>query len=1216
VADNERIGLEAVLQDANFQAGLKRYLDGVSRMERETGGAASSISRQFVGLGNTVWGVAGRVAQAAAVGFGAITVAAGAAGVTSLKTAADFQQSQNIFQATSGATNEQMATMSRLSKELGADMQLPATSAVDAGRAMTELAKAGLSIDDVFGAARGTLQLAAAGTLTEARAAEISANALNAFGLSGSQATMVADLLAGAANASSAEVDDMAMSLQMTAAVANQSNVSINDTVTALGLMANAGIKGSDAGTSLKTMLLRLQAPTDTAAETMKSLGINVYDAQGKMLPFTNIIDQFNKAMYTTADVTTIVGGRTKEQEAELKRLSSALKTAEASIRDYESGVKGANQTEQQRGKAMSELYAKSGILREQIDGLNGIQGKAVKTTRTLTEAQRNAALETIFGTDAIRAATILTRSGVAGFDKMSKAVNRSGAAAELTAARTKGLGGAWLGVKSQIETAMLAFGEPLLGPLENIMRRVAEVIGSPAVMAGLEKFGAVFGAGIASVFERIGAMMEAFQTGGAGGLMAALGLSPDAMAFIENVSGELAAFGTFVTGTLVPALVELGERAMPIVNQALGFLNEHWDEFKAALTGVGAVLAGAAIVAAIAAIGGAIAAIGAPILALVAAAGVLAAAWEGDWGGIRTTLTNVWINTLQPALKSLWEWLKINVPAAIKTLSDFWSNTLQPALKGIWDFIANKLIPALRDLPANISSAVESFKQWVGNLLDSITSFFPNLIQTWTDNWEMLKTIIGQVWENIMTAVATGIDNLLTTIGITSAVRDRWAAIWEDIKLIVGTIWQRIVEAVTVKVQEIYDTVATKIEEVRAWWGETWDAFYTKLSEVWASFMTPIVEKAQEIYTAITTKLVELYDAWSAKWTEFSTKLGEVWAAFLSAITTKAQEIYNTVTGKIGEIVTWITSQWQRFYDIGAALLQGLINGALSKAGELIETLTGTVENVIAKIKEALGIASPSEVMSGVGAEMMAGIGAGFSGNAAPMLEIFNSIMNQLLASAQAVATTLINDAGAAFTLLSNMLRNDLLVWLGASERGLIGLLMEVAHLSGQSMGWAEKFEAAFYVMRRVIAEAASVADGLLGALEGIKAIGTIENKIITYHQAVYLPDITPGGGGDGGGGGAQGRQHGGPAGAATSYLVGERGPELFMSSVAGRIFSNDMLRGMTGAMRQSFAGMGTTNIYNNRTAQIQMSPQYRNVQSEASVYYDLSAALMAAGM
>jgi TP901 family phage tail tape measure protein len=291
----------------------------------------------------------------------------------------NYESSMNMFQAVTGASADEMARAGTLAKDLGADLSLPATSAASAGDAMTALAQAGLSVNDAMAAAKGTLQLAAAGNISEAEAAQLAAAALNQFHLQGSEAIRVADLLAASVAASGSSVEQTGQAVQQAGASFAAAHVPIEDFVTLINEMSKAGIKGSDAGTSLKTMLMRLQAPTKDAAAEMQALGIHIYDAQGAMLPMREIIGQFTHA-------------------------------------------------------------------------LSG-----------LTQQQRDQAVVAIFGADAQRAANIVLAAGVEAYDKMHAAVTRQNAAAELAAARMKGLNGAVEGLKSQLETLALEGLEPLL---------------------------------------------------------------------------------------------------------------------------------------------------------------------------------------------------------------------------------------------------------------------------------------------------------------------------------------------------------------------------------------------------------------------------------------------------------------------------------------------------------------------------------------------------------------------------------------------------------------------------------------------------------------------------------------------------------------------------------------------------------------------------------
>lgn len=228
-------------------------------------------------------------------------LALGAAGIGAafgavIKTGNDFTSQLNTLQAVSQSTAAQMAIVSDKARQLGKDVTLPGTSATDAARAMTELAKAGFTVEQSMTAAKGTLQLAAAAQIDAGQAATIQAKALQAFGLDASNAAHAADVLANAANASSLEIPDLALGLQAGGAVAHNFGLTLEDTSAALGVLSNAGIRGSDAGTLLKTSLLALTDQGKPAQKAISQLGLTVYDAQGKFVGLDSEFKQLGEA--------------------------------------------------------------------------------------------------------------------------------------------------------------------------------------------------------------------------------------------------------------------------------------------------------------------------------------------------------------------------------------------------------------------------------------------------------------------------------------------------------------------------------------------------------------------------------------------------------------------------------------------------------------------------------------------------------------------------------------------------------------------------------------------------------------------------------------------------------------------------------------------------------------------------------------------------------
>jgi len=237
------------------------------------------------------------------VGFGAGALAI-VGGLNTLKSAVastfkigmDFQSTINNLGAVTGSTGAVLDKVSVKARQLGSDIDLPAASASDAAAAMLELAKGGLSVQQSMDAAKGTLTLAAAAQIDGASAATIQSAALNTFGLSASSASHVADVLANTANAASGNITDFAAGLQQSGSVAAAFGISLDSTSTVLGLFAKNGIIGSDAGTSFKTMLTQLAAPTKVAKLAMEDLGLSVYDANGNFVGAEELTNQLAKA--------------------------------------------------------------------------------------------------------------------------------------------------------------------------------------------------------------------------------------------------------------------------------------------------------------------------------------------------------------------------------------------------------------------------------------------------------------------------------------------------------------------------------------------------------------------------------------------------------------------------------------------------------------------------------------------------------------------------------------------------------------------------------------------------------------------------------------------------------------------------------------------------------------------------------------------------------
>ncbi|WP_127488892.1 phage tail tape measure protein [Paenibacillus ehimensis] len=233
------------------------------------------LSKMSSSAGTWVGRIGKTAAAFSALGVAAAGVAAGGLAFGGLKRAMDYEAQLSSIQALTGASAEEMKLMNALALEMGAKTKY---SALQAAQGIEELLKAGIEPATVkAGGLEAALNLATAGGLDLAEAAETMATSLNAFKKDGLSASDASNILAGTANTAATDVRGLGFALASVGGVADMIGLSFRDVNTAIGLMSNDGLKnGSDAGTSFKSMLMYLQPQTEKATELFNKLGIGV----------------------------------------------------------------------------------------------------------------------------------------------------------------------------------------------------------------------------------------------------------------------------------------------------------------------------------------------------------------------------------------------------------------------------------------------------------------------------------------------------------------------------------------------------------------------------------------------------------------------------------------------------------------------------------------------------------------------------------------------------------------------------------------------------------------------------------------------------------------------------------------------------------------------------------------------------------------------------
>lgn len=334
-----------------FDAAMKKSAASMEAGEKRMTAAGTRGGKAMALMGKTA-------ALAAGGGVLALGVALG----KSVKLAADFEQQLSRLKATTGANATQMQRFKKDAMEAGKATKF---SALDAAKAQVELAKGGLKVRDMSGGLKAALALAAAGEMDLALAAETTVNAMKQFSLEGKDAGHIADALATAANSTTVDVTDLSLALRQGGGVAAMAGASFDETVAAISALADASVRGSDAGTSLKSFFLNIATPSKKSSEAMKDLGLNIFKTNGDLKSMPGI----------AASVRQAFSGLTKEQFLNKAGTIAGSDAARALFAIYKAGPEGMRgylDAQKEVGTAAEVAAEKQDNLKGKIENLKG----------------------------------------------------------------------------------------------------------------------------------------------------------------------------------------------------------------------------------------------------------------------------------------------------------------------------------------------------------------------------------------------------------------------------------------------------------------------------------------------------------------------------------------------------------------------------------------------------------------------------------------------------------------------------------------------------------------------------------------------------------------------------------------------------------------------------------------------------------------------------
>ena len=711
----------------------------------------SVAAQQLQVAGDKISGVGDKIAGAGDKMTKSVTIPIAGVGTAIVKTAADFEAQMSKVSAISGATGGDLDKLKEKAREMGEKTKF---SASEAGEAFEYMAMAGWKTEDMVSGIDGIMSLAAASGADLATTSDIVTDALTGFGMGAEDAGHFADIMAAASSNANTNVEMMGETFKYVAPVAGALGYSAEDVSIAVGLMANSGIKASQAGTSLRTLLTNMAKPTDEMAAAMDTLGISLDDGQGNMKSFREIM------------------GDLREGFGELK---IPQEEATAALEDLETKLADGTITQEEYDTAMADLT-------ERCFGAEG--------------AMKAQAAASLAGKEGMSGLLAIVNASEEDYNKLAGAIDNCSYNLDDITTAMKDNGVEW---SKYADEAWMTVGGGIEGLTDEILYNLQDVGTSAEDLQ--EYLQMEYGLDAEDALKAIQTVQESAEN--------SKGVAEEmAETMQNNLEGQI----QILVSQLQELALSLAETLMPIVKDVVGHIQNLVDWFNnlspatqdlivkigliAAVVGPVLIVAGKVI----SVIGGIVSGIG----SVVGAIGGISGAVTGA-GGLIPVLGGI-ASAAAPFL--IGGAVIAGIVAGVALIIKHWDDIKAAAGKfkddmtENWQFMKESIGETASSIKETISGKWEEIKQgtaekWnaIKSSLDENWQFMKALAETGasligqivSDKWEETKQKTSEAWSNIKSDVADSWNNMKDSAvnkgaEIFSTVSDKFSAIYDKI--------------------------------------------------------------------------------------------------------------------------------------------------------------------------------------------------------------------------------------------------------------------------------------------------------------------------------------------------------------------------------------------------------------------------------------------------